>query len=188
MVTCLAQSEKTGPLRTRSKYLSYDDGAATYIFDVAGTTAGAYPVVSDGHGGTLIDPTPAAPKALDPRVLAFAHAAAAFSRRTRRLRRSSQARRPAARSCTPLPRLGRGISDPRLVQPSHKRTFRRSQKGGERSLGSRPNLVLRWTSRTFKVASPWTQDRSLNSSDRRSRHSRSPNRAIANLTRTRGIE
>jgi fibronectin-binding autotransporter adhesin len=45
------------------------DGAATYAFDVAGITAGAYPVVSDGHGGTLIDP----------KALAFAHAAAAFA-------------------------------------------------------------------------------------------------------------
>jgi autotransporter passenger strand-loop-strand repeat protein len=55
------------------------DGGATYKFNLAGTTAGAYPVLSDGHGGTLIDPTAAAPKALDPKVLAFAHAAAAFA-------------------------------------------------------------------------------------------------------------
>ena len=45
-----------------------------------GGAAGAYPVLSDGHGGTLIDPIPAAaPKAIDPKVLAFAHAAAAFA-------------------------------------------------------------------------------------------------------------
>ena len=56
------------------------DGGKTYTFDIAGTTAGAYPVLSDGHGGTLIDPTTAAtPRALDPKVLAFAHAAAAFA-------------------------------------------------------------------------------------------------------------
>ena len=56
------------------------DGGKTYTFDIAGTTAGAYPVLADGHGGTLIDPIPAAaPKALDPTALAFAHAAAAFT-------------------------------------------------------------------------------------------------------------
>jgi len=55
------------------------DGGKTYTFDIAGTTAGAYPVLSDGHGGTLIDPTAAAPKALDPKVLAFTHTAAAFA-------------------------------------------------------------------------------------------------------------
>jgi len=55
------------------------DGGKTYTFEIAGTTAGAYPVLSDGHGGTLIDPTAAAPKAIDPKVLAFAHAAAAFA-------------------------------------------------------------------------------------------------------------
>jgi hypothetical protein len=38
-------------------------------------------VLSDGHGGTLIDPTTAAtaPKAIDPKVLAFAHSVAAFA-------------------------------------------------------------------------------------------------------------
>jgi hypothetical protein len=37
-------------------------------------------VLSDGHGGTLIDPTAAAAhKALDPKVLAFAHTLAAFA-------------------------------------------------------------------------------------------------------------
>ena len=56
------------------------EGATTYTFDLAGTTAGAYPVLSDGHGGTLIDPTAAAPhKAVDPKVLAFAHSLAAFA-------------------------------------------------------------------------------------------------------------
>jgi len=54
------------------------DGGKTYTFDIAGSTAGAYPVLSDGDGGTLIDPIGAAPKAIDPKVLAFAHAAAAF--------------------------------------------------------------------------------------------------------------
>jgi autotransporter passenger strand-loop-strand repeat protein len=56
------------------------DGGHTYTFKLAGGAAGAYPVLSDGHGGTLIDPIPAAaPKAIDPKVLAFAHAAAAFA-------------------------------------------------------------------------------------------------------------
>jgi autotransporter passenger strand-loop-strand repeat protein len=56
------------------------DGGHTYTFELAGGAAGAYPVLSDGHGGTLIDPTAAAShKALDPKVLAFAHAAAAFA-------------------------------------------------------------------------------------------------------------
>jgi fibronectin-binding autotransporter adhesin len=32
------------------------DGGKTYTFDIAGSTAGAYPILSDGHGGTLIDP------------------------------------------------------------------------------------------------------------------------------------
>jgi hypothetical protein len=32
------------------------DGGATYTFDIAGGVAAAYPVLSDGHGGTLIDP------------------------------------------------------------------------------------------------------------------------------------
>jgi len=54
--------------------LVLSDGGNTYTFDIAGTTAGAYPVLSDGHGGTLIDP-----KAVDPKALAFAHAAAAFA-------------------------------------------------------------------------------------------------------------
>jgi hypothetical protein len=35
-------------------------------------------VLSDGHGGTLIDPR-AAPKGIDPKVLAFAHTLAAFA-------------------------------------------------------------------------------------------------------------
>ena len=56
------------------------DGGKTYTFDIAGTTAGAYPVLSDGHGGTLIDPIPAAAhKALDSKVLAFTHALAGFA-------------------------------------------------------------------------------------------------------------
>jgi len=45
------------------------DGGKTYTFDIAGTTAGAYPVLSDGHGGTLIDP----------KAVAFAQTAAAFA-------------------------------------------------------------------------------------------------------------
>jgi len=56
------------------------DGGETYKFNIAGTTAGAYPVLSDGHGGTLIDPIAAAShKAIDPKVLAFTHATAAFA-------------------------------------------------------------------------------------------------------------
>jgi len=56
------------------------DGGNTYTFNIAGSTAGAYPVLSDGNGGALIDPTAAnAPKAIDPKALAFTHAAAAFA-------------------------------------------------------------------------------------------------------------
>ena len=59
--------------------LTLSDGGKTYKFTLAGTIAGAYPVLSDGHGGTLIDPTAGAPKAIEPKVVAFAHAAAAFA-------------------------------------------------------------------------------------------------------------
>jgi hypothetical protein len=75
--------------------LVLSDGGKTYKFKLSGTMAGAYPVLSDGHGGTLIDPTAArAPwaigpepidphpidaKAIDPRVLAFTHALAGFA-------------------------------------------------------------------------------------------------------------
>jgi len=45
------------------------DGGKTYTFNIAGSTAAAYPVLSDGHGGTLIDP----------KAVAFAHTAAAFA-------------------------------------------------------------------------------------------------------------
>jgi hypothetical protein len=45
------------------------DGGATYTFDISGGPAAAYPVLSDGHGGTLIDP----------KTVAFAQAAAAFA-------------------------------------------------------------------------------------------------------------
>ena len=45
------------------------DGGETYTFTLAGGIAGAYPVLSDGHGGTLIDP----------KALAFTHTAAAFA-------------------------------------------------------------------------------------------------------------
>jgi autotransporter passenger strand-loop-strand repeat protein len=45
------------------------DGGKTYLFNIAGNTADAYPVLSDGHGGTLIDP----------KAVAFAHTAAAFA-------------------------------------------------------------------------------------------------------------
>jgi autotransporter passenger strand-loop-strand repeat protein len=48
--------------------LVLSDGGKTYTFNVAGGTAGMYPVLSDGAGGTLIDP----------KVTAFAQAAAAF--------------------------------------------------------------------------------------------------------------
>jgi len=49
--------------------LVLSDGGATYKFTLAGGIAGAYPVLSDGHGGTLIDP----------KALAFAQTAAAFA-------------------------------------------------------------------------------------------------------------
>jgi len=56
------------------------EGGKTYTFDIAGTTAGAYPVLGDGDGGTLIDPTTArAPEAIDPAVARFAQTAAAFA-------------------------------------------------------------------------------------------------------------
>jgi autotransporter passenger strand-loop-strand repeat protein len=45
------------------------DGGKTYTFDVAGGIADAYPVLSDGHGGTLIDP----------KAIAFTQTAAAFA-------------------------------------------------------------------------------------------------------------
>jgi hypothetical protein len=53
--------------------LVLSDGGATYKFKLAGGT-GAYTVVGDGHGGTLIDPP-----ALDAAVARFAQAAAAFA-------------------------------------------------------------------------------------------------------------
>ena len=49
--------------------LVLSDGGNVYKFKLAGTTAGAYPVTSDGHGGTLIDP----------KALAFTHSLAAFA-------------------------------------------------------------------------------------------------------------
>jgi autotransporter passenger strand-loop-strand repeat protein len=49
--------------------LVLSDGGKTYDFKLAGSVAGLYPVLSDGHGGTLIDPTAAR----------FAQAAAAFA-------------------------------------------------------------------------------------------------------------
>jgi hypothetical protein len=49
--------------------LTLVDGGNTYKFRLAVLVSGAFPVTSDGHGGTLIDPE----------VLAFAHAAAAFA-------------------------------------------------------------------------------------------------------------
>jgi len=45
------------------------DGGKTYSFQLTGTFNGAYPVLSDGHGGTLIDPEAAR----------FAQAAAGFA-------------------------------------------------------------------------------------------------------------
>jgi len=45
------------------------DGGEAYRFDLADSIAGAYPVLSDGHGGTLIDPEAAR----------FAQTAAAFA-------------------------------------------------------------------------------------------------------------
>jgi autotransporter passenger strand-loop-strand repeat protein len=50
------------------------DGGKTYTFNVGGTTAGAYPVLSDGHGGTLIDPKAAT---LTQAIAAFAPPSAA---------------------------------------------------------------------------------------------------------------
>ena len=49
--------------------LTLSDGGKTYKFTLAGTIAGAYPVLSDGHGGTLIDP----------KAALFAQTAAAFA-------------------------------------------------------------------------------------------------------------
>jgi hypothetical protein len=57
-----------------SSILVLSDGGATYKFDVGGSVAGAYTVVSDGHGGTLIDPP-----SIDPAVARFAQTAAAFA-------------------------------------------------------------------------------------------------------------
>jgi autotransporter passenger strand-loop-strand repeat protein len=55
------------------------DGGKTYKFDLAGTTAGTCRVLADGHGGTLINPSASVTaKAIDPKVLAFAHKVAAF--------------------------------------------------------------------------------------------------------------
>jgi autotransporter passenger strand-loop-strand repeat protein len=59
--------------------LVLSDGGKTYKLELAGSTAGAYPVLSDGQGGTLIDPRAVAPRAVDPKVLAFAHTLAAFA-------------------------------------------------------------------------------------------------------------
>jgi hypothetical protein len=54
--------------------LVLSDGGATYKFKLAGSIAGAYTVVSDGQGGTLIDPP-----SPDAAVARFAQAAAAFA-------------------------------------------------------------------------------------------------------------
>jgi autotransporter passenger strand-loop-strand repeat protein len=45
------------------------DGGKTYAFKIAGSAADAYAVLTDGHGGTLIDP----------KAVAFAQTAAAFA-------------------------------------------------------------------------------------------------------------
>jgi len=58
--------------------LVLSDGGKTYKFTLEGGIASAYPILGDGHGGTLIDPT-AAPRAIGPQALAFAHTAAAFA-------------------------------------------------------------------------------------------------------------
>jgi autotransporter-associated beta strand protein len=55
------------------------DGGETYKFKLAGTIGGSFRVTSNGHGGTLIDPEALTPKVIDPKALAFAHAAAAFA-------------------------------------------------------------------------------------------------------------
>jgi hypothetical protein len=49
--------------------LTLTDGGKTYKFDLTGTTAAAYQVTSDGHGGTQIDP----------KASLFTQAAAAFA-------------------------------------------------------------------------------------------------------------
>jgi hypothetical protein len=49
--------------------LTLVDGGKTYKFTVAGSIGSVFPVTSDGHGGTLIDP----------HVAGFAQATAAFS-------------------------------------------------------------------------------------------------------------
>jgi autotransporter passenger strand-loop-strand repeat protein len=59
--------------------LVLSDGGKTYKFSLAGSIAGAYPVLSDSHGDTLIDPQARAPDAASQQVLAFAQAAAAFA-------------------------------------------------------------------------------------------------------------
>ena len=51
------------------------DGAQTYTFDLAGSIAGAYPVLEDDNEDVLIDPRGIGPKA----VAHFAQAAAAFA-------------------------------------------------------------------------------------------------------------
>jgi hypothetical protein len=49
--------------------LVLNDGGALYFFNLAGNGPDAFPVLSDGHGGTLIDP----------QVARFAQTAAAFA-------------------------------------------------------------------------------------------------------------
>jgi autotransporter passenger strand-loop-strand repeat protein len=55
--------------RVSGSTLVLTDGGATYKFKLAGSIVGSFPVVSDGHGGTLIDP----------RVVAFTQAGASFA-------------------------------------------------------------------------------------------------------------
>ena len=54
--------------------LTLTEGGQTYAFKLAGSIGASFPVISDGHGGTLIDP-----KGLSPQVAVFAQAAAAFA-------------------------------------------------------------------------------------------------------------
>ncbi len=53
------------------------DGGNTYKFKVAGSTAALYPVLSDGSGGTLIDPEGSGPP-ISPHATSFAHTMAGF--------------------------------------------------------------------------------------------------------------
>jgi hypothetical protein len=59
--------------------LTLTDGGRTEKFTLTGETAATFTVTSDGHGGTLIAPTAPPTPAVDAKVVAFTHAAAAFA-------------------------------------------------------------------------------------------------------------